>query len=576
MSKTIGIDLGTNHSCMAVFSGDQSVIIPTSEGSLYTPSWVAFLPDGERLIGEAAKLQAAQNPKNTIFSVKRLLGKKFAELEEELRHLPYQVVEDGNGNPLIRCELENGPVQYYPEQILAMILEKLKEDAQQFLNEPVSEVVVSVPASFGVVQRGAVLDTFRIAGLQVWRMITEPVAGALARFPNSNDGQTVLVADVGGGSVDFSILEIAEGVYEVKAVYGEGTLGGDSWDQRIIDWMANEFKKAHGIDLPEDPIAWQRMKLRAQSTKGTLSTNDSVEIDLPDLSGKGIRATLHRSEFENICADLFERFKSCLTRCLKDSWISESEISSVILMGSMYENPRIAQIIQEQIGPNSKLIASARRDGLVAKGLAIQGAIFQGHINDVLLLDVTPKTLSIETEGGVAQSLIERNTTIGTKKSRTFSTSIPDQTEMDIVALEGESGLSSENRIIGSLKLEGIKMAPRGTPQIEVTFDIDCNGILNVHAKDQDTGIEKKIRISRETALPREKSFMKLPISENDKSKISILRDGVKYGPYNEDTLRKYFAQGLISSEDQARYDGFEEWQPLKEICDWIEPISKT
>ena len=402
MSKTIGIDLGTNYSCMAVFSGDQSVIIPTSEGSLYTPSWVAFLPNGERLIGEAAKLQAAQNPKNTIFSVKRLLGKKFAELEEELRHLPYQVVEDGNGNPLIRCELDNGPVQYYPEQILAMILEKLKEDAQQFLNEPVSEVVVSVPATFGVVQKGAMIDTFRIAGLHVQRMITEPDAGCLAKYFGSNDEQTVLVADVGGGSADFSILEIAEGVYEVKAVHGEGTLGGDSWDQRIVEWMADEFKKTHGIDLPEDPIAWQRMKLRAQSAKKTLSTNDSVEIDLPDLAGKGIHATLYRSEFETICADLFERFKSCLTECLKDSEVSKGEISSAFLMGSMHENPRIAQIIEEQIGPNSKLTASARRDGLVAKGLAIQGAVANGYFHDILLLDVTPKTLSLETEGGVA------------------------------------------------------------------------------------------------------------------------------------------------------------------------------
>ena len=246
-----------------------------------------------------------------------------------------------------------------------------------FSMSPFRKLLFPFPRASGSFKEEPMLDTFRIAGLQVGRMITEPVAGALARFPNSNDGQTVLVADVGGGSVDFSILEIAEGVYEVKAVHGEGTLGGDSWDQRIVDWMANEFKKAHGIDLPEDPIAWQRMKLRAQSAKETLSTNDSVEIDLPDLAGKGIHATLHRSEFESICADLFERFKSCLTRCLKDSWISESEISSVILMGSMYENPRIAQIIQEQIGPNSKLIASARRDGLVAKGLAIQGAVFE-------------------------------------------------------------------------------------------------------------------------------------------------------------------------------------------------------
>jgi molecular chaperone DnaK len=576
MSKIIGIDLGTNHSCMAVFSGDQSVVIPSGDGSPYTPSWVAFLSNGEHLIGEAAKLQAAQNPKNTIFSVKRLLGKKFAELEEELLHLPYQVVEDGNGNPLIQCELENGPVQYYPEQILAMILEKLKEDAQQFLNEPVSEVVVSVPASFGVVQRGAVLDTFRIAGLQVLRMITEPVAGCLAKYFGSNDEQTVLVADVGGGSVDFSILDIAEGVYEVKAVHGEGTLGGDSWDERIVEWMANEFKKTHGIDLPEDPIAWQRMKLRAQSAKETLSTNESVEIDLPDLAGKGIHATLHRSEFESICADLFERFKSCLTRCLKDSWISESEISSVILMGSMYENPRIAQIIQEQIGPNSKLIASARRDGFVAKGLAIQGAIFQGHINDVLLLDVTPKTLSIETEGGVATPLIQRNTTIPTKRGRTFSTSIPDQTEMDIVVLEGESGLSRENRIIGMLKLEGIEPAPRGTTQIEVTFDIDGNHCLIVFAKDLGSGREERIYISKETALDGKQSLDNFPIPVPGGSKISILRDGVKYGPYNEDTLRKYFAQGLISSEDQARYDGFEEWKPLKEICEWTKPISKT
>ena len=576
MSKTIGIDLGTNYSCMAVFSGDQSVIIPTSEGSLYTPSWVAFLPDGERLIGEAAKLQAAQNPKNTIFSVKRLLGKKFAELEEELRYLPYQVVEDGNGNPLIRCELDNGPVQYYPEQILAMILEKLKEDAQQFLNEPVSEVVVSVPATFGVVQKGAMIDTFRIAGLHVQRMITEPDAGCLAKYFGSNDEQTVLVADVGGGSADFSILEIAEGVYEVKAVHGEGTLGGDSWDQRIVEWMADEFKKTHGIDLPEDPIAWQRMKLRAQSAKKTLSTNDSVEIDLPDLAGKGIHATLYRSEFETICADLFERFKSCLTECLKDSEVSKGEISSAFLMGSMHENPRIAQIIEEQIGPNSKLTASARRDGLVAKGLAIQGAVANGYVHDILLLDVTPKTFSLETEGGVATPLIQRNSTIPTRKGRIFSTSIPDQTEMDIVVLEGESGLSRENRIIGMLKLEGIEPASRGTPQIKVTFDIDANHCLIVFAEDLGSGREERIYISKETALDGKQSLDNFPIPVPGGSKISILRDGVKYGPYNEDTLRKYFAQGLISSEDQARYDGFEEWKPLKEICEWTKPISKT
>ena len=576
MSKTIGIDLGTNYSCMAVFSGDQSVIIPTSEGSLYTPSWVAFLPDGERLIGEAAKLQAAQNPKNTIFSVKRLLGKKFAELEEELRHLPYLVVEDGNGNPLIRCELDNGPVQYYPEQILAMILEKLKEDAQQFLNEPVSEVVVSVPATFGVVQKGAMIDTFRIAGLHVQRMITEPDAGCLAKYFGSNDEQTVLVADVGGGSADFSILEIAEGLYEVKAVHGEGTLGGDSWDQRIVEWMADEFKKTHGIDLPEDPIAWQRMKLRAQSAKKTLSTNDSVEIDLPDLAGKGIHATLYRSEFETICADLFERFKSCLTECLKDSEVSKGEISSAFLMGSMHENPRIAQIIEEQIGPNSKLTASARRDGLVAKGLAIQGAVANGYVHDILLLDVTPKTFSLETEGGVATPLIQRNSTIPTRKGRIFSTSIPDQTEMDIVVLEGESGLSRENRIIGMLKLEGIEPASRGTPQIKVTFDIDANHCLIVFAEDLGSGREESIYISKETALDGKQSLDNFPIPVPGGSKISILRDGVKYGPYNEDTLRKYFAQGLISSEDQARFDGLEEWKPLKEICEWTKPISKT
>lgn len=505
MSKIIGIDLGTNHSCMAVFSGDQSVVIPSSEGSPYTPSWVAFLPDGERLIGEAAKLQAAKNPKNTIFSVKRLLGKKFAELEEELRHLPYQVVEDGSGNPLIRCELENGPVQYYPEQILAMILEKLKEDAERFLKEPVSQVMVSVPASFGVVQRGAVLDTFRIAGLAVEKMVTEPVAGCLAKYFGSNDEQTVLVADVGGGSVDFSILEIAEGVYEVTAVHGEGTLGGDSWDQRIVEWMADEFKKAHGIDLPADPVALQRMKLRAQSAKETLSTNDSVEIDLPDLAGKGIHATLHRSEFETICADLFERFRSCLTRCLKDSGLSKGEISSVILMGSIYENPRIAQIIQEQIGPNSKLIASARRDGLVAKGLAIYGAVLQGEYSNALLLEVTPFTLGIQT-GDVATPMIERNTTIPTKRSQVFSGD-PAPGEIDIVVLEGEKSLSSENKIIGSLKLEGIKPAPQSNLCVEVTFDIDTNGTLDVIAKDMDSGKEKRITISKETVQDGKQSL---------------------------------------------------------------------
>jgi len=507
VSKILGIDLGTSNSCMAVMESGEPKVIPNSEGNRTTPSIVAFSKTGERIVGQAAKRQAVTNPQNTIFSAKRLIGRKFEEIKNEVDTLPFKVVEGKNGAAVIECEIEGKTESFMPEQISSMVLGKLKADAESYLGEPVTQAVITVPAYFNDDQRRATKDAGAIAGLEVLRIINEPTAASLAYGLDKKGEETIAVYDLGGGTFDISVLEIADGVFEVKATNGDTQLGGDNWDDKIIKWLVEDFKNEQGIDLSGDPMAMQRLKEESEKAKMALSSSQSTDINLPfitaDSSGpKHLNVTLSRSKLEQICDDLYERTKKPFEACLKDSGLSIGEVGNLVLVGGMTRSPRVVEIAKELGGkdPNQ----GVNPDEVVAIGAAIQGAVLQGDVNDVLLLDVTPLTLGIETAGGVSTPMIERNTTIPTKKSQVFSTAADNQPAVDIVVLQGERAMSHDNKTLGTFKLDGIRPAPRGTPQIEVTFDIDANGILNVTAKDKDTGKDQKITISGSSSMDEE------------------------------------------------------------------------
>ena len=504
MGKIIGIDLGTTNSCISVMEGTKPVVIPNSEGGRTTPSIVAFSKNGERLVGQAAKRQAVTNPKNTIFSSKRLIGRKFSEVKEESKSLPYAVVEGKNGDAYIEAEVEGKTESFAPEQISAMILQKLKADAEAYLGETVTEAVITVPAYFNDAQRQATKDAGKIAGLDVKRIINEPTAAALAYGLDNRKDEVIAVYDLGGGTFDISILEIGDGVFEVKATNGDTQLGGDNWDSTLIDFLIEDFKKEQGVDLASDKMALQRLKEEAEKAKIALSSSQSTEINLPfitaDASGpKHLNISLTRSKLEQICSDLYQRTIEPFKNCLKDSGHEASEIKELVLVGGMTRAPKVVEIAKDLAGKDP--YQGVNPDEVVSFGAAIQGGVLQGDVNDILLLDVTPLTLAIETAGSVATAMIDRNTTIPTKKSQVFSTYQDNQTAVDINVLQGERPMAKDNKRLGNFNLDGIPAAARGVPQIEVTFDIDANGILNVSAKDQGTGKEQKISITGSSGL---------------------------------------------------------------------------
>ncbi|MEL0120672.1 MAG: molecular chaperone DnaK, partial [Opitutae bacterium] len=509
MSKVIGIDLGTTNSCMAVMEGGEPVVIPNSEGARTTPSIVAFAKNGERLVGQAAKRQAVTNPSNTVFSAKRLIGRKQSEITEITDTLPYDVVDGKNGDAYIKVEEEGKSETYAPEQISAMVLQKLKADAEAYLGEDVTQAVITVPAYFNDAQRQATKDAGKIAGLEVLRIINEPTAASLAYGLEKKDDQTIAVFDLGGGTFDISVLDLGDGVFEVKATNGDNQLGGDDWDEAVINWLCDEFQTEQGIDLRQDQMAMQRLKEEAEKAKIALSSAQATDINLPfitaDASGpKHLQINLTRAKLEQICENLYERAKIPFQACVKDSDVEASDIDHLILVGGMTRSPRVIELAKELTGKDAH--QGVNPDEVVAIGAAIQGAILSGDsgVSDVLLLDVTPLTLGIETAGGISTPMIDRNTTIPTKKTNVFSTYADNQTAVDIKVLQGERQMSADNKMLGTFKLDGIPPAARGVPQIEVTFDIDANGILNVSAKDLGSGKDQNITITGSSGLDQD------------------------------------------------------------------------
>ncbi|HBC88871.1 MAG TPA: molecular chaperone DnaK [Lentisphaeria bacterium] len=581
MGKILGIDLGTTNSCMAVMDHGEPKVIANAEGMRTTPSVVAFTKNGERLVGQTAKRQAITNPQNTIFSIKRFMGRKYSEVKDEIKLVPYNIVEAKNGDAAVKV----GDKIYSPPEISAMILQKLKTDAEAYLGEEIKEAVITVPAYFNDSQRQATKDAGKIAGLDVKRIINEPTAASLAYGLDKKKDEIVAVYDLGGGTFDISILELGEGVFEVKSTNGDTHLGGDDLDRAIINWLVDEFKKENGMDLTKDPQALQRLKEGAEKAKCELSSNQSTDINLPfitaDASGpKHLTQTLTRAKLEQLCDSLLNRTFTPVKNCLKDSGFDASKINEVIMVGGQTRMPKVVEIAKK-LFDGKQPHQGVNPDEVVAVGAGIQGGVLTGHVEDIVLLDVTPLSLGIETLGGVSTRLIERNTTIPTRKSEIFSTASDNQPSVDIHVLQGEREMARDNKSIGRFRLEGLPPAPRGVPQIEVTFDIDANGILNVTAKDLGTGKVQKITITASSGLS-DKDIEKMvkdaeKFAEQDKGEKDKIetRNKAESMIYHTEKQMKEFGEKLPDNVKKPVEEGIEELKKAKEADD-IEKMKGT
>jgi len=563
MAKVLGIDLGTTNSCMAVMEGGEPLVLENSEGKRTTPSVVAFTKTGERIVGDAAKRQAVTNSRNTIYSIKRFMGRKFDEVTEEVKRMPYKVVKASNGDCAVEVEVDGKPKQFSPPEISAMILAKLKADAETRLGEKIAQAVITVPAYFNDSQRQATKDAGRIAGLEVLRIINEPTAASLAYGLDKKKDEKIAVYDLGGGTFDISVLEIGDGVFEVKATNGDTHLGGDDWDNCLMDWILDEFKKESGMDLRKQPDALQRIKEEAEKAKIALSSSTTYDINLPfitaDASGpKHIQKTLTRAKMEQLTDKLFERTIAPVKACLKDAGIDAAKIDELVLVGGMTRMPRVVETAHTLV--NKPPHQGVNPDEVVAIGAGIQGGVLKGEVKDVLLLDVTPLSLGIETLGGVFTRLIERNTTIPARKSEIFSTASDNQPGVEIHVLQGERQFSKDNKTIGRFQLADIPPAPRGMPQIEVTFDIDANGILHVGAKDLGTGKEQKITITASSGLSKDEVEKMRKDAEahadEDKAKKEEVetRNEADNAVYRSEKLLKESAD-KISADDKGKIE---------------------
>jgi molecular chaperone DnaK len=564
MSKIIGIDLGTTNSVVAVMEGGEPTVITNPEGSRLTPSIVAFAKTGERLVGQVAKRQAVTNPENTVFSIKRFMGRKFDEVTEEMKMVPFRVIRAANGDVRINA----GDKEWSPPEISAMILQKLRQAAEEYLGQPVSKAVITVPAYFNDAQRQATKDAGQIAGLEVMRIVNEPTAAALAYGLDKKKDETIAVYDFGGGTFDISILEVGEGVVEVKATNGDTHLGGDNLDQRVIDWIASEFKKSEGIDLTKDRMALQRLKEAAEKAKMELSSVMETDISLPfitaDQTGpKHLAMKLSRARFEQLVEDLLQRTVGPTKQALSDAGVDLSKIDEVVLVGGSTRIPRVQAIVKELFGKEPH--KGVNPDEVVAVGAAVQAGVLAGEVKDLLLLDVTPLSLGIETLGGVMTTLIPRNTTIPTRKSEIFSTAADNQTSVEVHVLQGERPLARDNRTLGRFHLVGLPPAPRGIPQIEVTFDIDANGIVNVSAKDLGTGKEQKITITASSGLNKEEVDKMMREAEAHADEDKKRRDEIEarnradQAIYAAERMIKDAGDKLPPSERQAVESAIEE-----------------